>query len=350
MADTKYINVVSGKGGTGKTLLCTILAELLGNQNVNVLVIDMDIFVRGLTALLYFHKGESLMITDEREMTVSDIFYRNKKMMFEGGGRLAIHKYRSFDICPAVSRINQLFDHEREMIFDVEHNHMSFDRIIHSIPEAKYDFVFLDCRAGYDSLVSSVHERADITICVQEEDDISDVTATNLIRQLERDSSRKPIFSLINKARNIHSLSELERKQKSGLTSIGSIPFDMDVMNSFGEKTFWDDISKSLYKSAVSEAWNKLCLKADLKYSLRYRRSSPVFSDALERSFGFIGLKQRVIAMLGLLMAIVGLGYSFLGEEMIYFIMKRGDRVIGILSALIGIGLFMTSFLSKKKE
>ena len=40
MTDTKYINVVSGKGGTGKTLLCTILAELLGNQNVNVLVID----------------------------------------------------------------------------------------------------------------------------------------------------------------------------------------------------------------------------------------------------------------------------------------------------------------------
>jgi septum site-determining protein MinD len=348
MTDTKYINVVSGKGGTGKTLLCTILAELLGNQNVNVLVVDMDIFVRGLTALLYFHKGESLMLTEESELTISDIFYRNERKSMKEG-RLAIHRYRSFDICPAVSRINQLFNHERELIFDVEHNHMSFKRVIDFIPQGRYDYVLLDCRAGYDSLVSAIHESADMTICVQEDDDISNVTASNLVRQLERDSSRKPIFSLINKARNINDFNDLENKQKQGLTSIGYIPFDMDVMNSFGEKSFWDDISKSLYKSAVAEAWNKLCFKADLKHNLKYRRNSPLLSDKVESFFGIIGLRQRVVSILGLFITVIGATYSFLGRDIFYYIRERPDMLISLLSIFIGLVLFLFGFLSNKK-
>jgi septum site-determining protein MinD len=346
MRDTKYINIVSGKGGTGKTLLCTILAELLGNQNVNVLILDMDIFVRGLTALLYFQKGESLKLTSDNELTISDIFYREKPWE----GRLAIHKYRSFDICPAVERINQIFDYEREMIFDFKHNDISFHRIMEFIPKDQYDYVFFDCRAGYDSLVSAIHEKSDMTICVQEEDDISEVTANNLIRQLERDSSRKTIFKIINKARNIKTYEDLEKKKTQGLTFLGYIPFDMDVMNSFGEKSFWDDISRSLYKSAAAETWNKLAAKGELKHTLHYKRYSPLVNDKFEKSFGFLASADRVFALMGLMLGIMGLFYTVLGQDLFYIINMRPDQLASFFITFVGFAMFLSSFLRRRKS
>lgn len=341
MGDTKYINIVSGKGGTGKTLLCTVLAELLGNQNVRVLVVDMDIFVRGLTALLYFHKGESLKITDENSTTISDIFYRTKPIYNE---KIAIDKYRSFYIAPAVQKINELFDIEREMIFDIEHNRNSFEQIMRSIPKEEYDYIFFDCRAGYDSLVSIVHEKSDITICVQEEDDISEVTANNLIRQLERDSSRKSIFKLVNKARNVKSFEELERKQKKGLTFLGYIPFDMDVMNSFGEKSFWEDISKSLYKGAAAEAWNILASKVELRDTLFFKRYSPLLSEKIERPFGYLLLTDRLLSAMGLVLMFLGFSYSFFGDNIRYIFEKRPDQIVSIVISFFGAFVFLYSF------
>ena len=54
----KIINIVSGKGGTGKTLLVAVLAELLSRKRAKVLLIDVDIFVRGLTCLLYYQQDK----------------------------------------------------------------------------------------------------------------------------------------------------------------------------------------------------------------------------------------------------------------------------------------------------
>ena len=49
---SKIINLVSGKGGTGKSLLTAVLGRALAREGLNVLIIDLDIFVRGLTILL----------------------------------------------------------------------------------------------------------------------------------------------------------------------------------------------------------------------------------------------------------------------------------------------------------
>ena len=347
MNRTTYINVVSGKGGTGKTLLCSILAELLGNQNVSVLVVDMDIFVRGLTTLLYFQRSESLKLSDRQELTISDIFYRRE---MNNKPSLATHKYRSFEIVPAVSRIDELFDFERERIFDFEFNEHIFEIIKDLIGEEKYDYVFLDCRAGYDSLVSTIHRNSDITICVQEEDDISDVTANNLIRQLERDSRRKTIFKVVNKARNISSFEDLEQKGHKGIDSLGYIPFDMDVMNSFGKKSFWDDISRSLYKSAVAEVWNRLAMKTELGHNLFYKRYSPLLSGKIEGAFGMIGQSQRMLAVLGLILGVCGLLFPIFGRDIIYTIIKHPEFLISFIISIIGFTMFLRSFLYNKKK
>jgi septum site-determining protein MinD len=43
------IDVLSGKGGTGKSLLCAVLRRLLAQEGARILLADFDIFVRGLT-------------------------------------------------------------------------------------------------------------------------------------------------------------------------------------------------------------------------------------------------------------------------------------------------------------
>src|ERR1700680_3649830 len=102
MHKRSVINVVSGKGGTGKTLFCAVLADLLGNHGISVLVVDLDIFVRGLTALLYFHRKEALRLTAEGKASVADVLLHRESVM-----SLGIENYRSCEVLPSVSRIDE---------------------------------------------------------------------------------------------------------------------------------------------------------------------------------------------------------------------------------------------------
>ena len=53
MKQTKIINIISGKGGTGKSLITAVLGRLLAQEGASVLLIDYDMFVRGLTHFFY---------------------------------------------------------------------------------------------------------------------------------------------------------------------------------------------------------------------------------------------------------------------------------------------------------
>lgn len=346
MKDTKFINIVSGKGGTGKTLLCTVLADMLGTQNSNVLIIDMDIFVRGLTSLLYFHKGEIINLTENNELSVSDLFQNNDNIVDK---KLSIHKYRSFYVVPAVSRINELFNHEKDSIFDLQSNLKIIKILFSLIPRNNFDYVFFDCRAGYDNLISVIHNFSNITLCVQEEDDISEITANNLIKQLENDNPRKNVYKIINKARNIQTIIDLESKRRNGITFLGYVPFDMDIMNSFGESSFWDDIAQSLYKSALVDVWNTLSKKENFDIQLNFKRYSPLVSIKIEEKFGYLQSKNRVLALYGLVLSVSGLIYVFWGEEIQKVIFYSIDRLIAVIISLFGLLLYFYSTLSRKK-
>ena len=94
-SSTTIINVVSGKGGTGKTLLVSVLADILGNSpNAKTLVIDLDVFVRGLTSLLYFHREEKLRISERGKLSVADLFVQKVEHESGNASKLAIRLQR----------------------------------------------------------------------------------------------------------------------------------------------------------------------------------------------------------------------------------------------------------------
>lgn len=335
------INIVSGKGGTGKTLLSCVLADMLGNTAGNqTVVVDLDFFVRGLTTLLYFHHEEKLQITSE--VSVSEYFISKRTHRIEN---LAILKYRSFDVVPAVARINELLKFN-----DIGPNTKSEARVILegliSSLGFKYRFIILDSRAGYDELVSVAHTLSNVSICVEEQDPISRITSDNLILQLESES-RAPVFRLVNKARDVKSQDDIFRENRS-ITDLGMIPFDMDIMNSFGSLKFWDVVSGSLYRWALTRSWNILNSKLQLRSELVLPRISPVVSEKLEESLGILPIRERVVFIYGLLLGIVGIGYGILGEGILDLFRNDPTRLASIAAGLTGISLSIYAFFRRQ--
>ncbi len=240
--NSTIINVVSGKGGTGKTLLSCVLADMLGNSaDSRTVVVDLDFFVRGLTSLLYFHQEEKLQITSGKSITVSDFFVAKRASPVQ---ELAILKYRSFDVVPAVSRIDEQLNFE-DIGPNTKFEARSILKALIDSLSAKYRFIILDSRAGFDELVAAAHELSTASICVEEQDPISRVTSDNLISQLAN-GSRVPVFRLVNKARGIRRQEDITFEARS-IFDLGLIPFDMDILNNFGLPTFWDTVNRSLW-------------------------------------------------------------------------------------------------------
>jgi len=213
----------------------------------------------------------------------------------------------------------------------------------------EYDYVFLDCRAGYDILVSKIHSLSDFTICMQEDDFISDVTARNLIKQLERDNAKKPIFRIINKARNIARFQDASNNVEYS-SYLGKIPFDMDVLNSFGEVNFWGEINKSLYRSIVAGLWNKVAVKMNLNHKLDDRRTSPVISIGLEKKLGVFMQTDRLILMIGAITAIMGSLYSLLGNNLTLYFRQNPDRLWSVCVSLFGILTVLSIYIKGNRR
>lgn len=336
------INVVSGKGGTGKTLLTAVLAEMLGNEGYKVIAIDMDVFVRGLTSLLYFHKKEIIKLAEDNEMTVSELFIDKGDFDKSGKNKFSISRYRSFDVIPSVSRVDELLEF-KDLMPDTKKEAREIVTGMLGKLQDKYDIILLDSRAGYDELVASTHALSDLTICVEEEDDISKVTSENLIRQLKEDAD-VPLFRLVNKARKIKEESDLE---DSGLTNLGKIPFDMDVMKSFGGKFFWEDISKTLYKSALGKAWNSLSAKMGLGINLEVVRFSPIGSEMIERKLQVFSLKDRVLIVYSLIIGFMGVMYGALGTHGLAELVSDEQKIALIMGV---VSFIFTAFLLFKNK
>ncbi|MCK4794892.1 MAG: hypothetical protein KAV87_64780, partial [Desulfobacteraceae bacterium] len=185
-------------------------------------------------------------------------------------------------------------------------------------------------------------------ICVEEQDPISRVTSDNLIAQLSANSST-PLFRLVNKARGFATPDELEDSPRS-VTDLGMIPFDMDVLNSFGTRSFWDEITHSLYRSALASVWNRLSAKLNLRVKLSPPRVSPMGNERLESRFGVLSWRDRIFFQYGLIIALIGFGYGLLGEDMFTSFMRDPIRTASMAMGIIGVAFAFSVFIKKQPK
>lgn len=339
---SKIINVVSGKGGTGKTLLSAVLAEMLSKAGATVLVIDLDIFVRGLTALLYYQENGSIQIVDANDLSVSDFF--KAKGEVSPNRQVSISRYRSFDVFPSVSIVDEILNFKDMMPNNLEEANKILNSIFKHVGK-DYDYIFLDSRAGYDELIAAAHQLSDFSLCVEEDDNISKITSDNLVSQLRKDST-KSVLRVRNKVRDIKATNSSET---AGVAFVGSIPFDADVMNNFGEESFWSQIGKSIYKDALTNVWNSLAKKMRLPYKLESNRIGPVPTKSVEKKLTKLSTINRIIFMYGILITLFSIFALFSGREFFTNLIKDPIRLIALFSSIVGIGLTVISVINNRK-
>src|ERR1700676_31845 len=103
-------------------------------------------------------------------------------------------------------------------------------------------------------------------------------------------------------ARGIHDEADFGKSSR-GVTDLGAIPFDMDVLSNFGGPHFWEAITHSLYRSGLVRAWNVFSSKLQIGIDLTVPRVSPVGNERLEAGLGVFSSSDRVFLLYGLLLS-----------------------------------------------
>lgn len=294
MKKPKIINIVSGKGGTGKSLLCAVLGRMIAQEGAKVLLADFDLFVRGLSHLHYLFIKEQREIT--KNITVSDFFEISANR--SNSETLAKERFYEVDILPAVSQIEEQLNYleiEKETIDKVR-------RLFIRLQKEEYDYIIIDNRAGVDELILETSVLSDITISVTESDPIAKTTNENLLRHLDSSKVGK-VYTVMNKVKFLKTYSDYEKSMeqiRSDFNILGQIPFDIDLFEKFGTNRFWDDANSTRYAYALAETWNKLSKRESYptlidmgrfrKFELWPSKKGPVLLNRLERMSFLVGI------------------------------------------------------------
>lgn len=262
------INIVSGKGGTGKSLLSALLARMIAQEGAKVLLVDFDLFVRGLSHFYYLFVKEKRKITNKK--TISDYYEISSNSTNIESEDFAKERFYEVDILPAVSEIEEQLDYleiEKETVEKTK-------RLLNILKKEPYDYVIIDNRAGVDELILETSRISELTITVSESDPISKTTNENLLRHLSSHKVGK-VYTIINKMKFIRSVEEYETSIehiRSDFNVIGQIPFDVDLFEKFGTTRFWDIANSTRYAYALGETWNKLAKRESYNHLIDMNR------------------------------------------------------------------------------
>ena len=337
------ISIISGKGGSGKSLLTATLGRAIAREGKNVLLVDFDIFVRGLTIMLFSYQKPS---KDGDSYTTSDLLgvfekERNKKQpddYYKKG--FYIQRFFECDVLPSVRNISHPLDYSDRDLGDKDFCKKVLDKLIKEM-KGKYDYILIDCRAGMDSLVAAACEASDFVLSITEDDEISRQTNANVTKFLQYKQSVSTIFNVLNKARSIKSYHDIKErfKQREEFSTLGVIPFDIDIMEDFGSNKFWTTITETLYFRALIDVWNNLSkFESIQEISLsKYKFPPKIFMNP---SQGRFSSGERILRLYSVTFIMVGI-FSWIYGKYRFENLSTLD-LISIIS--IGVGVLALIF------
>ena len=213
MEKAKIISILSGKGGSGKTVTSLSLSMLLSKIDKKVLLVDCDTSTHGST---YFFDNSISTIKNGNVTSVQKIA-NGKVKKFE-----PISYGDKFHFIPSSNNT------QSDAYFDPE----KLKYFLEDISDL-YDVIILDCQAGFSKFTKIVTSIADINLIILEADAISTSAIRDLYLKLGNVLNNKNTFQVFNK------LSDEERKIYDKIIggtifpNLPAIPFDWTVRASF---------------------------------------------------------------------------------------------------------------------
>lgn len=216
----KSIAIVSGKGGSGKTMVAATLAQLLDEQG-RVLLIDADFGTAGLS----YYLGLS---------TVANISIGLTNIL-DNPSSLGAEELAQPMIGFNYSRFLAVGDHrgylERSESTDPTSNVIT--AIVNS-KQLKEEIVIVDCRGGIDADSLAVCRAVDTILIVAETDTTSFQATQHLVDVLTRHNlSQKLAGFVINKVFDDPSTIARAGTASFKCQYLGSIPFDLEATKRF---------------------------------------------------------------------------------------------------------------------
>lgn len=381
------ISIVSGKGGTGKTLITAMLADLLvSSTSAKVLVVDTDIYVRGLTTLLFKPTGQQ-KIADSEELVVVDLFQKHTEQETVPGKTISqfdkkktekpkpvfVPKQcgRSFDVFPAVHEIKEEFSLSSVMLCGIEKSVRFMEELLTVINSSRagkdaYDYIFLDCRAGYDDLIAATHLLSDLTICVNEDDPISSVTTNILENQLidvckifgklvpegyskHWEPTRKlPKDYTTGEIKDYANLVRIKNKDRSfgkmrgddiDFTVPVSLPYDADVLDAFGKKDFWNKMIASKYRGCLGGVWNAIAKNNELEHRVRIHGIDEYIQIPVANSLGKLTTMRRFAFIYSV--AAMVISFLLMSQNSQLISLMKEDIILSTAIYAMGLGLLV---------
>jgi len=218
----QILTLLSGKGGSGKTVIALSMSKILSEAGYKVLLVDCDMSTHGAS---YFFEAEF-------ERTSKNAVSLEKLMLNQEAQEEPLLTKSGFYFIP--STLNPV-DIQK---ISVEHSDNNFaeiaflhlDKIIHD-----YDFVILDCQAGFSQLATGAIRLADRNLLVLEADAISASAIRVLFLQIGLSLNKSNTWQIFNK------LTEKERQTYENLTggiifnNLPPISFDGEVRLAFAK-------------------------------------------------------------------------------------------------------------------
>lgn len=212
MKQIKYLSIISGKGGAGKTIIALSLSKVLAELELKVLLIDCDLSTHGAS---YFYENE-FETNRKKALSVQSIL-----------NNLEI-KNEPITISDKFSFIPSTLDATNTRYENPENFHYYFNRV-----KENYDIIIFDCQAGYSTISKSIVELSDKNLLVLEADSVSSSALRVLYLQIGNVMTNKNTWQIFNK------LSEEERIVYNKIIggtlfpNLPPIPFDWKVRAAF---------------------------------------------------------------------------------------------------------------------
>ena len=226
LKQSKVIAIVSGKGGSGKTMLAATMAKLIDDQGEdNVLLIDADFGTAGLTYYMGLNEVKNITVG------LTNLLHESDRNHINAVEQLA-QKMESFSRTSFIG----IGDHRRYLKQYKNESSKILETFLSFIFQAKekYQVIIVDCRGGIDEESIAVCSAVDDILIVAETDTTSFQSTQYLVDTLyDNGLSIKLRGFFINKV--FDDPSTIARSGTSAFRTqyLSAIPFDLDATRSF---------------------------------------------------------------------------------------------------------------------
>lgn len=218
---SRWLALLSGKGGSGKTTLALSIASMLSDCGVKVLLIDCDLSTNGAT---YFYEDK----LTEYDGNIKS-FYNLISIPMHDIKENLIKINDNMDFMPSIIQITK----KNTESYAYKECDIDILPAFRKVYDQKYDVILLDCQAGYTDILKLILPIVDVNLFVMEADAISSSSIRSLYLKIGDFLNEKKVYQVFNKATDEEYQVYSKLSGGTVFTNIETVMFDWKIRKAF---------------------------------------------------------------------------------------------------------------------